>query len=153
MNAAGAGVGDTVTVQALNNATEDAKDVSITTNAAVVTTTANTLNFTGNIDVNAPNAIDVTLASATGGATIVAKGDDGTSGTDGIDVAGVDASGVSITTSHVGVATGTAGATATEGEIQITGTAATTDAATISAIGATNLDIDTTAVENVTLFW
>jgi len=151
VNAAGAGTGDTVTVQALNDATEDAKDVSITTNAAVVNTTANTLNFTGNINVNAPSAIDVNLASATGGATIVAKGDDGTSGTDGIVVAGVDASGVNITTSHVGIATGTAGATATEGEIQITGTAATTDAATISAIGATNLDIDTTAVENVTL--
>ena len=105
VSASGAGTGDTVTVQVLNNATEDAKDVSITTNAAVVKTTANTLNFTGNIDVNAPNAIDVNLASATGGATIVAKGDDGTSGTDGIDVAGVDASGVSITTSHVGVAT------------------------------------------------
>jgi len=146
LTAAGAGAGDTVTVQALNNATEDAKDVSITTGAEIVKTTDNTLKFTGHITVDAASAKDVIIANATGGATITAKGDKGTAGTDGIKVTGVDASGVSVTTSYVGVATNSA-----EGEIQLIGTTGTDDAATVSAAGVQNLDLDTAAVENVTL--
>jgi Ca2+-binding RTX toxin-like protein len=146
VTAMGAGTGDTVTVQALNNAVQDAKPVDITTSAASVATTVNTLNFTGTINIDAVNATTVDVASGLGGMTIVAAGNAGTSGTNGIDVHGVDASGATITTTYVGSTTGGA-----EGEIQITGTAAVTDVATISANGATNIDNDGTAVDILNL--
>ena len=146
VTAMGAGTGDSVTVQALNNAVQDAKPVDITTSAATVATTVNTLNFTGTINIDAVNATTVDVASGLGGMTIVAAGNQGTSGTNGIDVHGVDASGATITTTYVGSTTGSA-----EGQIQITGTSAVTDVATISANGATSIDNDTTAVDILNL--
>jgi hypothetical protein len=96
--------------------------------------------------VNAATAKSVDLASAAGGATIVAAGETGTVGaaTTGIDVTGVDSSGVNITTSYAGTSTA-------QGAIQITGTSATNDVATISAVGFTALDNNTTAVDTLNL--
>lgn len=84
---------------------------------------------TGAITINAAAATSV-KAAVSGGATIVAK--------DGVTVTAVDDSGVSITTSLVGTTT-------TKGAISITGTAGTTDTATISAAGIqvlTNTNVD-----------
>ena len=142
ITAMGQGTGDTLDVDAIGVAAEDAKALDVTTSAAVVNVEA----LTGTINVNATAAADVILAGATGGATVVALGDKGTAGTDGIKITGVDASGVSVTTSYVGSATGGA-----EGEIQLLGTAKATDVATVSAAGVTNLDLDTAAIETVNL--
>jgi len=142
VSAAGAGTGDTVAVAVLGDATRDALPVNITTAAADVTVGA----FTGVIDVNAPSALSVDLAGAAGGATIVAAGETGTPGaaTTGIDVTGIDSSGLTVTTTYAGTSTA-------PGAIEITGTAATNDVATISAVGFNALDNDTTAVDILNL--
>jgi hypothetical protein len=142
ITAMGMGTGDTLDVDALGVAAEDAKALEVTTSAAVVNVEA----LTGSINITAESAVDVILAGATGGATVVAKGDKGTAGTDGIKITGVDASGVSVTTSYVGSSTNSA-----EGEIQLLGTAKSDDVATVSAAGVTNLDLDTAAIETVNL--
>lgn len=147
VSAMGLGAGDTIEVTALNNATEDKKAVSITTSAENVLVTANTGNFTGTITVAATAAKIVDIASATGGASITALGNKGTNGTDGITVAGIDSSGVTITTSYVGVKTST---NASEGQIKLTGTSATDDVATVSANGVTQLTV-ATAIETLNL--
>ena len=142
INASGQGTGDTLTVAVLSNATQDAKAVAVTTTAEDVVIGA----FTGTINVNAASSKSVDLASAAGGATIVALGESGTVGaaTTGIDVAGIDSSGVSITTSFVGTSTAM-------GAIDLTGTAATNDVATISAVGFNAIDNDTNAVDTLNL--
>ena len=142
VNAAGAGAGDTLTVATLGDATQDALPVTVNTGAADVVIGA----FTGAINVNAPTSLSVDLAGAAGGATIVAAGETGTpgAGTTGIDVTGIDASGINITTTYAGTSTA-------QGAIQITGSAATNDSATISAVGFNALDNDTTAVEILNL--
>ena len=147
VSAMGLGAGDTIEATALNNATEDKKALSITTSAENVLVTANTGNFTGAITINATAAKIVDVASATGGITITALGNKGTNGTNGIDVAGIDKSGATITTSYVGVKTST---NASEGQIKLTGTSATDDVATISAAGVTQLTV-ATAVETLNL--
>jgi hypothetical protein len=140
VSAAGAGAGDTVTVAVLSDATQDAKAVDITTGAEDVVVGA----FTGSINVNAPSAKDVAAAGVAGGATIVAAGEAGTLGTNGITIAAIDSSGVNLTTSYAGTSTA-------PGAIRITGTAATNDSATISAAGFNNLDNNTTAVDTINL--
>ena len=101
--------------------------------------------FTGTVNVNATAAKSV-AATVSGGGTIVAAGETGTPGaaTTGIDVTGVDPSGVTITTTYAG--TSTAG-----GAIDLTGTAATNDVATISAVGFNTIDNDTNAVDTLNL--
>lgn len=126
-----------VNLTGISDATEDAKAVVI--NAAKATTinvgsntdatTYDNTAVTGAITINAAAATSV-KAAVSGGATIVAK--------DGVTVTAVDDSGVSITTSLVGTTT-------TKGAISITGTAGSTDTATISAAGIqvlTNTNVD-----------
>ena len=115
--------------------------VTVNTGAADVV-----IGVTGAINVNAPTSLSVDLAGAAGGATIAAAGETGTPGvgTTGIDVTGIDASGINITTTYAGTSTA-------QGAIQITGSAATNDSATISAAGFNALDNDTTAVEILNL--
>lgn len=142
VSATGQGTGDTLTMTVLSDATQDAKAVDVTTGAEDVVIGA----FTGTINVNAATAKSVDLAAAGGGVTIVAAGETGTVGaaTTGIDVTGIDSSGANITTSYVGTSTAM-------GAIEITGTAATNDVATISSVGFTALDNDTTAVDTLNL--
>jgi hypothetical protein len=142
VSATGQGTGDTLTMTILSDATQDALPVDVTTGAEDVVVGA----FTGTINVNAATALSVDLAGAAGGATIVAAGETGTpgAGTTGIDVTGIDSSGVNITTTYAGTSTA-------PGAIEITGTAATNDSATISAVGFNALDNDTTAVDVLNL--
>jgi hypothetical protein len=139
--ATGQGTGDTFTMNTLGDATQDALAVDITTGAENVVLGA----FTGTVNVNAATASHV-AATVSGGGTIVAAGETGTPGaaTTGIDVTGVDASGVTITTTYAG--TSTAG-----GAIDLSGTAATSDVATISAVGFNTIDNDTNAVDTLNL--
>jgi hypothetical protein len=132
VSATGSGAGDTVEVKALNNATEDAKVVSITTGAEIVKVSNNTGAFTGLITVAASAATDVIVANAAGGVTISATGNKGTNGTNGITVDGLDDTGGSITTTYVGTSTN-------QGQMRLGGSGATTDAATVSAAGQVNL--------------
>jgi Ca2+-binding RTX toxin-like protein len=139
VNAAGAGAGDTVTVNLLSDATQDARAVTVTTGAETVTIGA----FTGVITVTANSAETVTLANASGGATVTAEA--GATTTDGIDVRGIDSSGATITTGSY--------ASTAAGQIDIGGTTASTDRATISAAGTIDLDVGiaTGAVDLLTL--
>jgi hypothetical protein len=135
VSAAGAGAGDTVTVNALSDATEDAKNVTVTTGAETVSIGT----FTGSISVTGAATKNVVLTGAAGGATITALGEKGTLGTDGIVIAGIDNSGVTVTTSYVGVKTATV---SEEGVISLAGgSTATDDVATVSAAGVTNLKL------------
>lgn len=139
VNAAGAGAGDTVTVNTLGNATQDARAVTVTTGAETVTIGA----FTGVITVTANSAETVTLSNASGGVTVTAAA--GATSANGIDVRGIDSSGATITTgSYASTAAGT---------IDIGGTTVATDTATISAAGTINLDVGvaTGAVDLLTL--
>lgn len=127
-----------VNLTGISDATEDAKAVVINAakattinvgSATDATTTYDDTAVTGAITINAAAATSV-KAAVSGGATIVAK--------DGVTVTAVDDSGVSITTSLVGTTT-------TKGAISITGTAGSTDTATISAAGIqvlTNTNVD-----------
>ena len=131
VNAAGAGLGDTVTVALSGTALQDAKAVSVTTNAENIVVGA----FTGNITVDGVLAKDVAMAGVAGGATINVAGEFGTgiSGTDGVTIAAIDATGVTLNTTYTGTATAPS-------IIQINGTGAATDVATISGNGVVSLD-------------
>jgi Ca2+-binding RTX toxin-like protein len=142
VSAAGAGAGDTVTVNALSDATEDAKNVTVTTGAETVSIGI----FTGSISVTGAATKNVVLTGAAGGATITALGEKGTLGTDGIVIAGIDNSGVTVTTSYVGVKTATVN---DEGAISLAGGAATDDVATVSAAGVTNLKLTDMDIVNL----
>lgn len=137
VNAAGAGAGDTVTVEAMENAeagsaalalVENAKAVTVNTGAATVTvidSSADGNDFTGAINITANAASSVNVDNIRGGGSVTATRD----GAD-ITVADIDASGVTIT-----AGSGTATNTST---ITLDGAAATTtavDVATVSASG------------------
>jgi Ca2+-binding RTX toxin-like protein len=144
INASGAGTGDTVTVTAMTTAQAGgtaAGETAANANAVVVNTGAETVSiangggseeFDGTISVTGATTKNVTIAAATGGATVNVLGETGTLGTDGVVVKGIDDSGASITTSYVGLTTA-------KGVIEIDGTTGTTDAATIAAAGVTTL--------------
>jgi Ca2+-binding RTX toxin-like protein len=139
INATGAGTGDTVLVNVLGNATQDARAVNVTTGAATVTIGA----FTGAVTVDAANATNVSVAGGTGGVTITA----GNTVTPGIVVANIDNSGATITA-------GSGGTTAAPIVITIDDNAVTNSTATISAGGVVTLDVDGAAagvVDAVTL--
>lgn len=131
-----------VSIDAVTNtdATETAKATVI--NAAKAATVSTHADLTGSVTINAAAATSVTVSDAQGGATVTA-GTTSTADTT-ITVVDVDASGVTIVT-------GTGSSVAAEKEIDIVldGTAATTDAATISANGTIDLDIDGTNAANV----
>jgi Ca2+-binding RTX toxin-like protein len=138
VSAAGAGAGDTVTVEAMEDTeagtaalalVENAKAVSVTTGAATVTVIESSDDhnvFTGTINIVANSASSVNVDNITGGGSITAT----LAGAD-ITVADIDASGVTIT-----AGSGTETNTST---ITLDGSAATTtavDVATVSASGA-----------------
>jgi len=136
----------TVTVNRLNDTTEDAKAVTVNAaNAATIAIESATTSFTGAITVNAAKASSVTILNATGGATVNA-GTTSTADTT-IAVSNIDNTGATITT-------GTGSSTAAEKQIAINldGTSAATDVATISAAGYISLDANTSdLVETVNL--
>jgi hypothetical protein len=142
VNAAGAGTGDAVAMTVLSNATEDAKAVTVTTGAENVNLGA----FTGTISVTGAATKSTDLAGAAGGVTVNILGEAGTAGSanTGVDITGIDSSGATVTTSYAGTSTA-------PGAIQLTGSAATTDVATVSAVGFNSLDLNTTAIETVNL--
>ncbi|WP_192877888.1 calcium-binding protein [Limnohabitans sp. Rim28] len=158
VNASGAGAGDTVTVEAqtdsqattaTNAVVQNAKAVSVTTNAATVSIADNTNKFTGAITVNAPAASSVTVANAVGGATVTASTTSTADST--IAVTNIDNTGATIVT-------GTGAREVTTPVKQITinldGTTATTDAVSISGNGWIAVDQDVNAnelVDNITL--
>lgn len=138
ISAAGAGTGDTVTVNALADATEDAKAVSVTAdNAATVTVAAG---FTGAVTVNAAKATAVTVSNAAGGATVTAASANTTATT--ITVNGIDNTGATITA-------GTFAATTSTGTIALAGGVATDDTATVSAAGVVTLNSTTVDILNL----
>ena len=155
-NAAGAGAGDTVTVTAITvgnagsaaaEAVANALPVTVNTNAATVTIANNTSVFDGIITVAAPAASVVTIANATGGATVNALG--GTTSGD-ITVTGIDASGATVVT------TLNQAASATAQDIDLSAVAAVGTnvyTASVSALGNVGLDTGkaTNAVDVVTL--
>jgi len=162
VTAAGAGTGDQVTVEAFDNADagtaakakiENAKDVSITTNAATVLVDdslgGDANSFTGNVTVVANSAGSVTVDNGSGGGSVTATKASTTSAQTTIKVMEIDDSGFTIT----------AGAGVKNGKtaIQIDGsdTDGTTDAATISASGLVSLDASNGGgadlVDNLTL--
>ena len=112
VTATGQGAGDTLTMAVLGDATQDALAIDVTSGAEDIVLGA----FTGTVNVNATAAKHV-AATVSGGATIVAAGEAVDAATTGIDVTGVDSSGVSITTTYAGTST-------TAGAIDLTGTAA-----------------------------
>jgi Ca2+-binding RTX toxin-like protein len=146
VNAAGMGVGDTLTMTgmavagtttAAQEAVANAQPVNITTNAATVTLangagTAPIGNIDGVISITAPLASAVTVPAGGGGVTVNAAG--GAAG--GIDVRLLDASGATITTTY-------AGTTTAPGVIDLdfVGTAGIVDTATVKALGSVNLDV------------
>jgi hypothetical protein len=158
VNASGAGAGDTVTVEAFtdsqavtatNAAVQNAKAVSVTTNAATVSIADNTNKFTGAITVTAPAATSTTVANAVGGATVTAGATSTADST--IAVSNIDNTGATIVT-------GTGAREVTTPVKQITinldGTTATTDALSISGNGWIAVDQDVNAnevVDNITL--
>lgn len=130
-----------VTVATVGNTTQDAKAVSVSAaKAATVTTGAL---FTGAITVNAAAATTVTVANASGGATVTAATAHATAAT--VAVEGIDSTGATITVGE--------GTTTNAMTVQIGGTAATTDTATVKADGAVSLDVGHTvgAVDTVNL--
>jgi Ca2+-binding RTX toxin-like protein len=157
VNAAGMGVGDTLTVTAGTNAqmggtaalraVENAKAVTVDTNAAIVTIAngAGTGVFTGVINVTAPAATAVTIPAASGGATVSAAG----SSTNGVDIRGIDASGATVTTTVNQAAT----AAAQIIDLAAVNTASVTATATVSALGNVALDTGaaTDAIDTLTL--
>ena len=160
VTATGAGAGDTVTVEALdatqgvsatNAVAQNAKAVSVTTNAATVVIDDHdaTYKFTGAITVNAPAATSVTVDNAVGGATVTASTTSTADST--IAVNNIDNTGATIVT-------GTGAREVTTPVKQITvnldGTTATTDAVSISGNGWIAVDQDVNAnevVDNITL--
>jgi hypothetical protein len=144
VNAAGAGTGDTVQVEAFDNsdataatvAAQNAKAVTVNTAAATVnilqSNGGDTLDFTGVNTITANGATTVLIENATGGLTLSATADNAQ-----IRVDNIDASGASIT-----VGTGVASAGNADIDLDLDGTTATTDAVTVA--GAGTIDLDTT---------
>ena len=155
-NAAGSGAGDTVSVTAITvgnagsaaaEAVANALPVTVNTNAATVTIANNVQVLDGIITIAAPAATAVTIANATGGATVGALG--GTA-SGAVTVTGIDASGATVTTSL------DRAATASAQDIDLSAVAAVGTAvytATVSALGNVSLDTGkaTNAVDTVTL--
>jgi Ca2+-binding RTX toxin-like protein len=121
----------TVALAAMGNAVQDAKALTINADSAVTSVTT-AAGFTGPITINAASARTVDVDNATGGLTLNATvgAETAVSGV-GIVVGNVDASGATIITGSY--------ASTAAGLIQIEGTVATTDVATISAAGNVNL--------------
>jgi hypothetical protein len=144
VNAAGTSTGDSVTVTAMTLAEAGgtaAGETAANANPVTVNAGAETIIianggggevFDGAVTVTGAAAKNVTIASGVGGVTITALGENGTIGTDGILVTGVDASGATVTTSYAGTAL-------LPGMIDLDGSALTTDTATVSASGFTTL--------------
>jgi len=142
INAAGQGAGDTLTVTSMTDAqagtaaieaVQNAKPVTVTTNAATVTlvNATGTEVLDGVISITAPAATAVTVPVGGGGVTVNALG----SATNGVDVRLIDASGATITT--------TASLPATGQQIIDLGAVATanvTATATVKALGSVDLD-------------
>jgi hypothetical protein len=138
IKAAGAGTGDTVTVTAADEdagtfaAAENAKAVTVTTGAetvAILTQGAGLTadDFTGAISVTGVSTKNVTIAAASGGASVNVLGEAGVVGVDGVVIAGIDETVSSVTTSFVGTSS-------SKGVISVDG-ASTSDIATLSAVG------------------
>ena len=116
-------------------------------NAAAATTVTTHADLTGSIEINAAKATTLTVNDAQGGVTINAASAHTADST--ITVVDVDASGATIT---VGTGVDDSTTAANIGlDVIIDGTAATTDAATISGAGHIELDIDGTNAGNVDL--
>lgn len=174
INAAGLGTGDGMKVTAFaaaetNYVAENAKPVSVTTNAAATVAVANGAGgeeFTGVISVTANQAATVTVAAAKGGATVnAAKASTATvNGATGgatvvaaitstadstVTVTGIDSSGANVTVGSGLVAT----ATGKQVYVDLSGTTAVSDKATVSGAGFVYLDVGktTAAVDNITL--
>jgi Ca2+-binding RTX toxin-like protein len=140
VNAAGAGDGDTVEVEALEDAdpaiatAANALAVNIDTAAATVNVLqsngGDTNDFTGAIDITADSATTVLVENATGGLTLSATADDAQ-----ITVGNIDDTGASIT-----VGTGVENDIA----LNLDGTGDATDDVTVAGAGAIALDVDTT---------
>ncbi len=124
----------TVAFTALGNATEDAKN--IVSNTALATSVTTAVGFTGEIAINAAKASTVTVNNATGGVTI----DAGTTSTADttITVNNIDSSGATIVTG-----TGSSKTAEKEIAINLDGTGASTDVATVSGAGYISLDANT----------
>ena len=174
IKAAGLGTGDGLRVTAFaaaeaNYLAENAKPVSIATNAAATVAVANgggAEEFTGPIAITANSAATVTVAAAKGGATVQAdkastvtvSGATGgatvvaaiTSTADStVTVSGIDSSGANVTVGSGLVST----ATGKQVYVDLSGTAAVSDKATVSGAGYVYLDVGktTAAVDNLTL--
>lgn len=127
----------TVSIAAgLGNATEDKKAVSIEAAKATTVTTAAAL--TGAINIKAAAATTVTVSESKGGVTVDAQAAKAT-----ITATGVTSAGATIT-----AGTGTSGA-GNDIKVNVLGTAATDDVATVSAAGVVTLNA--TAIETLNL--
>jgi len=125
----------TGSVTVIGLAADNKKAVVVNAANALTVDVGNTTAVEGAVTVNAAKAT-VAKVTAAGGATIVAAGDKGTAGTNGVVVTAIDDSGATVTTSYVGSATSNA-----EGQIVLTAGAGTTDVATVSAAGETKLTL------------
>jgi len=132
----------TVQLTSLSDTTQDAKPVTV--NAAKATSvTTQDANFTGVIAINAAKATTVTVSNGSGGVTVNASTANTAAAT--IAVEKIDNSGATI---NVGTGTTAAGIT-----VQLGGTTATTDTASVSGAGKIALDVGHTtgAVDTVNL--
>jgi hypothetical protein len=141
INAAGAGVGDTVQVTAMSaggtaatRLVQNAKDITVNTNAATLTLVngGGSEVFAGALNLTANGATSVTVPNATGGITLSATADNAQVRVDNIDVSG----------GTLTLGTGIATAGNSDIDLDLDGTTATTDAVTIAAAG--TIDLDTT---------
>ena len=114
---------------AVGGTAEDAKASSITANAAATVTTH--ADLTGAITVNAAAATTITVNDAQGGATVNGATAATTAAT--VTVKGIDASGADVTV-------GTGAAATTTIAVDLQGTTATSDTATVNAAGVIALD-------------
>lgn len=140
LNAAAAS--STVAFTALGVAAEDAK--ALTANVAKATSVTTAAGFTGAITINAAAANTIDVDNATGGVTInAAVAAEQTTSAAGIRVGNVNASGTNITT---GAYTSTA-----KGLIELEGTGASDDAASVTAAGSIVLktNSDTTGTDEI----
>lgn len=128
----------TVAVDAVTNTTaaETGKATSITANSAATVTTH--ADLTGSVEINAAKASTITVNDAQGGATVTGATTSTADST--ITVAGIDDTGATIVT-------GTGSATAAEKQVTVdlSGTAQTTDKASVAAAGVVALDAGKTA--------
>lgn len=137
----------TVAITRLNNTTEDAKPVVVNAALSSSVTTADA-SFTGSVTFNAANASTITILNAVGG--VVINGGTTSTADTTIRVDNIDNSGAVITTG-----TGfddTVVTTLKDITINLDGTDASTDAASISAAGFITVNQDNAdLVENLTL--